>query len=181
MKIQLKNSSVYQNGAAFPPTASQMADGEIAVNFNNQDPALFIKDSNSNIVRIAGAGATGLTNIQTVVPIQATAPATPDTGHLYYDTDDNRLYIYNGTSWLDASQEKFDVTLIPDPSNVSSQSGTLDDRYALKNGSTLAGDTFTGNLTLAAGLTVNASDIYLNNGKVIFEGSSNNGLSLIHI
>ena len=170
MKIQLKNSSVYQNGAAFPPTASQMADGELAVNFNNQDPAIFLKDSTGNIVRIAGAGGAGLTNIQTVIPIQATAPGTPDTGNLYYDTDDNRLYIYNGTSWLDASQEQFNVGLIPDVTNASPQSGTLDDRYALT-----AGDTFSGNLILSAGLTVNASDIYLNNGKVIFEGTSNNG------
>ena len=74
MKIQLKNSSVYQNGAAFPPTASQMADGELAVNFNNQDPAIFLKDSTGNIVRIAGAGGAVVDRGVPNVPPVADAP-----------------------------------------------------------------------------------------------------------
>ncbi len=53
MKIQLKRSNVLENGVAKTPTAGQMEYGEMAVNYNTTDPALFIKDSGNNIVRIS--------------------------------------------------------------------------------------------------------------------------------
>ena len=56
MKIQLKRSNVLEGGSAKAPTASQMEYGELAVNYNESDPVLFIKDSNDQIIRIAGAG-----------------------------------------------------------------------------------------------------------------------------
>ena len=56
MKIQLKRSNVLDGGVAKEPTAGQMEYGELAVNYNNQDTAIFIKDSNDAIVRIAGSG-----------------------------------------------------------------------------------------------------------------------------
>jgi hypothetical protein len=150
MKIQLKNSNVLDGGSAKEPTAANMLDGELAINFNSNDPSIFIKDSAGSIVRLAGS---------------------PGAGNLYWDTDDERLYIYyddgSTAQWLDASKEKFDTTLIPDPTNSSHQSGTLDDRYVNSNG-----DTLTGNLVLNAGLNVNSSDIYLNNGNITFEGST---------
>ena len=59
MKIQLKRSSVIENDAAKAPSAAQMEYGEIAVNYNEQDPVLFIKDHTDQIIRIAGAGASG--------------------------------------------------------------------------------------------------------------------------
>ncbi len=52
MKIQLKRSNVLDGGKAKEPTASQMEYGEIAVNYNSQDPTLFIKDSSNGIVAI---------------------------------------------------------------------------------------------------------------------------------
>lgn len=42
----------------------------------------------------------------------ATAPQSPVTGQMYYNTGDNKAYIYNGTSWVD-------MTAVP-------SSGTLD-------------------------------------------------------
>ena len=68
MKIQLKRSNVLESNAAKQPTAGQMEYGELAVNYNNQDPAIFIKDSNDQIVRIAGAGYdyNDLDNIPTI-------------------------------------------------------------------------------------------------------------------
>ncbi len=42
-----------ENGVAKTPTAGQMEYGEMAVNYNTTDPALFIKDSGNNIVRIS--------------------------------------------------------------------------------------------------------------------------------
>jgi len=60
MKIQLKRSNQlqdYGNGnEAKRPTAAQMEYGELAVNYNTADPAIFMEDSAGNIVRIAGKG-----------------------------------------------------------------------------------------------------------------------------
>ena len=54
MKIQIKRSNVLENGAAKPPTAAQMEFGELALNYNSIDPALFFEDSAGNIRRIGG-------------------------------------------------------------------------------------------------------------------------------
>ena len=59
MKIQLKRSNVLDGGSAKAPTAAQMEFGELAVNYNNGDPVIFMKDSTDQIIRIAGAGAPG--------------------------------------------------------------------------------------------------------------------------
>ena len=59
MKIQLKRSNVLDGSDAKKPTAEQMEYGELAVNYNNTDPALFIKASNDSIVRITGTGSAG--------------------------------------------------------------------------------------------------------------------------
>ena len=59
MKIQLKRSNVLDGGQAKEPTAAQMEYGELAVNYSNTDPVLFIKDSTDAIIRIAGAGSFG--------------------------------------------------------------------------------------------------------------------------
>ncbi len=173
MKIQLKHSNVLDTGAAKQPTAPNMLDGEIAVNFNASDPAIFIKNSDGNIVRIAGKDNLSFTGYEASIQAAASPPSGLVAGNLYFDTDDSRLYYYydNGTTqqWVDASTEKFDTNLIPDPSNLNHQSGTLDDRYVNSNG-----DTMTGNLVLNAGVNLNSSDVYLNNGKVVFEGANAN-------
>ena len=59
MKIQLKRSNVLDGGQAKEPTSAQMEYGELAVNYSNVDPVLFLKDSSDNIIRIAGAGSAG--------------------------------------------------------------------------------------------------------------------------
>ena len=59
MKLQLKRSNVIELGAAKEPTPEQMEYGELAVNYNGEDPAVFIKDSNDQIIRIAGSGNIG--------------------------------------------------------------------------------------------------------------------------
>lgn len=173
MKIQLKNSSVLDSGSAKQPTAANMLDGELAVNFNSNDPAIFIKDSNGTIIRLAGKDNVSFTNYQAVIPSAATPPSGAGVGNLYFDTDEERLFYYyndgNTVQWVDASKEKFDTNVIPDITNTGQQSGTLDDRYVNLNG-----DTLTGNLVLNAGLTVNTSNIYLNNGNITFEGSTAN-------
>ena len=57
MKLQLKRSSTLDGGFAKAPTIGQLEYGELAVNFNEGDPTIFIKDSSDAIIRIAGAGA----------------------------------------------------------------------------------------------------------------------------
>ena len=66
MKLQLKRSSVLDNGFAKVPTTAQMEYGELAVNYNLDDPCIFIKDSGNNIIRISNAGIpiTGDINLQ---------------------------------------------------------------------------------------------------------------------
>ena len=60
MKIQLKRSNIVEpNGSAKEPTEGQMEYGELAVNYSTQDPAVFMKDANNNIIRIAGQGSLG--------------------------------------------------------------------------------------------------------------------------
>ena len=83
MKLQLKRSNVLELGAAKEPTSAQMEYGEIAVNYSSTDPAVFIKDSNDNIIRIAGAGNIGAGD-------NPSGPNLPSTGNevgdLFFDT-----------------------------------------------------------------------------------------------
>jgi len=136
MKIQLKRSNVLTSGAAKQPTAAQLEYGELAVNYNNSDPAIFMKDSNNNIIRISGVGNVsddGLTN----VPDGTNPPANPEAGNLWYNSDQGRLYIYfqdtDSAQWVDASPDSWDPSSYPDVTNANAQSGTLDDRYVLAN------------------------------------------------
>ena len=60
-KIQLKRSAILNGSTAQEPTSAQMQFGELAINYNEDDPSIFLKDSNDNIVRIAGNNAVGTT------------------------------------------------------------------------------------------------------------------------
>lgn len=136
MKLQLKRSNVLESGAAKEPTASQLEYGELAINYNTTDPAIFLKDSSNNVIRISGVD-----NIaddgQVELPASTTPPLNPDTGNLWFNSDDGRLYIYyndgDTVQWVDASPDSYNPSVIPDTTNPSAQSGTLDDRYQLKS------------------------------------------------
>jgi len=52
MRVQLKRTGLLNQGKALEPQAENMAHGELAVNYNAKDPALFIKDTNGNISRL---------------------------------------------------------------------------------------------------------------------------------
>jgi len=169
MKIQLKRSNVLQSGAAKEPTASQLEYGELAINYSNSDPAIFLKDSNNNIIRISGVGNIaddGLTN----VPAGTTPPTnpTPESGNLWYNSDEGRLYIYyvdaNTSQWVDASPDSWDPTVMPVTTNPAAQTGTLDDRYVMENG-----DTMTGALLLDNAASASAPDLS-------FDGDANTGI-----
>ncbi len=160
MKLQLKRSSVLEGGFAKEPTTAQMEYGELAVNYNLDDPCIFIKDSANNIIRISNAGIpiSGDINLQpgtlddrylmlaggtmtgpislntnnptadleavskkyvddSIVAIdipaapetQPTPPVDPDTGQLWWNTNDGRLYIWyediDSNQWVPATPE----------------------------------------------------------------------------
>jgi len=58
-KIQLKKSTILDGANALEPTNTQMLFGELAVNYNADDPCIFFKDSDESIIRIAGKNAIG--------------------------------------------------------------------------------------------------------------------------
>ena len=70
------------------PTASQLANGEIAVNLHSSGAFLTVKDTDGNIQQVGG------------VKVSSDSPQNPVLGTLWVDSDDNRLYVYNGTTWL---------------------------------------------------------------------------------
>ena len=103
MKLQLKRSNVLEGGAAKEPTAPQVEYGELCVNYNKDDPALFIKDSDDVIIRIAGSGSVGSGE----TPSGDTLPPTGNKpGDVFFNTLDATLYYWNGSEWVPiASQE----------------------------------------------------------------------------
>ena len=176
MKLQLKRSNVIESGAAKEPTASQLEFGELAVNYNKEDPAIFLKDSNNNVIRISGIG-----NIaddgQVELPASNTPPANPLPGNLWYNSEDGRLYIYykdpDTEQWVDASPDSWDPSSYPDVNNDTPQSGTLDDRYLMLDASNdpitsdleIQGDLdVTGNIT--PGGTVDGRDVAADGAKL---------------
>ena len=169
MKLQLKRSNVIASGAAKIPTSAQLEYGELAINYNQQDPAIFLKDSNNNVIRIGGIG-----NIaddgQVELPTTTNPPTspTPQNGNLWYNSEDGRLYVYyvdaNSSQWVDASPDTWQSTVIPDTTNPAHQAGTLDDRYVNING-----DTLTGALLLDNAAAVATPDL-------AFDGDLNTGI-----
>jgi len=167
MKISLKNSGVLNGGAAIPPTSAHMEFGELAINYSSTDPSIFIKDSAGAIRRLVGVGNISFDNYQAIVPVVSTSPANVAQGNLYWDTGNERLYIYNGSAWKTATTLPFNEATIPDVTNASDQSGTFDDRYLRKSGGSI-----TGALSTSNPITSSASYIRLNNSTLDYQGAS---------
>ena len=56
MKLQLKRSNQLVNGKAKEPTVANMEYGEIAINYNADDPVLFMRTSDDQIIRVTAIG-----------------------------------------------------------------------------------------------------------------------------
>jgi hypothetical protein len=83
-----------------------------------------------------------------IAPRQSAPPAAPSLGQLYYDTDDNRLYWWNGTIWVDATGSAPGAPTIYD----SDQIGTV---------KVWTGRTIPTNWLLAGGQTLNENAGYV--------------------
>ena len=134
MKIQLKRSNVIEGGGAKPPSTQQMEYGEIAINYNKEDPAIFMKNTQGDIIRISGVGSVS-DDGQVELPASNTPPANPLSGNLWFNSTDGRLYYYytdpDSSQWVDASPDSWDPSSYPDLSNPSFQANTLDERYQM--------------------------------------------------
>lgn len=49
----------------------------------------------------------------------ATAPLTPVAGRMYYNTTDNKAYLYNGTSWVDITNATQMVNVVVDATSTT--------------------------------------------------------------
>ena len=137
MKIQLKRSNILNGSDAREPTAEQMEYGELAVNYNTNDPAIFLKDSDNSIKRIAGLGSVGIPALDNANQ----QPGTLDDRYvnLTGDTMTGNLVLPGGGSNTEALQKQEVEVLI-------NNSDTGAGKYV-----EVAGDSMTGNLQLPGG------------------------------
>ena len=116
MKIQHKRSAVAIGGQAKEPTAAQTERGELCINFSREDPALFIKDVDENIIRVGG----DLSLYQKIEDVPSATivcpPSEIDTlsppdirgeGSLWWNTEDGILYVW----YEDADSSQWVITV----------------------------------------------------------------------
>ena len=85
--IKLKSSVVKDK----TPLPTNLVIGELAVNANNESPALFFKDNADNVIALEpGTGVI-------ISPSEPTGSA----GELWYDSSNGLLYYYNGSAWVE--------------------------------------------------------------------------------
>ena len=87
VQIILKNSSVEDKH----PTPTQLANGELALNYNEAGAFLSCRDSAGNIQQVGG------------VKIEENAPLNPVKNTQWLKPSTLTLFIYDGTSWLPLS------------------------------------------------------------------------------
>lgn len=84
VQLILKNSSVEDRR----PTAEQLANGEVSLNYNSAGPFLCCVDTEGNVQQVAG------------IKLSTDAPASPVRGTMWLNLSDNGLYVYDGTNWV---------------------------------------------------------------------------------
>ena len=105
----------------------------------------------------------------------ATAPSSPVTGQIYFDTVDSELYVYDGSSWV-GLQEQGDITAVTAGTNLNG--GGTTGAVTVNLDTTITGLTsvtstgFTGALTGNAD-TATALETARTIGGVSFDGSAN--------
>jgi len=187
LQIILKNSSV----SGKEPTASQLANGELALNYHADGPFITCKDTAGVVRRITG------------VWIGTTAPTSPTPGEFWLDTntDPAKLKVYkDGTdTWIDTitvvAASTTEAGVVELATNAETQAGTdtlravtpaslqskVSDSTSTTSSTTIAsstavksakdvadaalpaaGGTISGDLVISGDLTVNGTETILN-------------------
>ena len=167
LQIELKKSAVSQK----QPFPSDLALGEIALNYNADGPFLTCKDTQGNIRKLTG------------VWVGASAPSSPTAGDPWLDTTSTPvLKIYNGSTWVGAASITQATTsaygtvrLATSADITNGTAGKVVDAAQLASRVTaditaaLAADPFvvpnlsvTGNATVTGDLTVNGTQTIIN-------------------
>ena len=84
VRIVHKNSSASGKN----PTAAQLANGELSINYHEDGPFLSVKDTAGNIIRVGG------------VWISNNSPPDPKKGALWVHPDNNILYVRDDAEWI---------------------------------------------------------------------------------
>ena len=110
--IRLKNSSALVGGKAKVPVPTDLAQGELAVNTNKDDPSLFVKDSEGVVRKIAGSDATGIEGqyLSLAADAEAQTVATSET-----TTFTGQVDLPGGGNDTQALQKQEVEALIADP------------------------------------------------------------------
>jgi hypothetical protein len=167
LQIELKKSAVSQK----QPFPSDLALGEIALNYNADGPFLTCKDTAGNIRKITG------------VWMGASAPSSPTAGDPWLDTTSTPvLKIYNGSTWVSAvsvspaTTSAYGTVRLATAADVTNgtagkvvDAAQLASRVTADIASALAADPFvvptlsvTGNATVTGDLTVNGTQVVIN-------------------
>ena len=83
VQLILKNSSIEDKR----PTAAQLANGELSINYNEAGPFIACKDTAGNIQSLGG------------VKFADDAPGDPPAGAWWYNTAATALFVFDGTTW----------------------------------------------------------------------------------
>ncbi len=75
------------------PNPSSLEDGQVAINYNNDSPGAFFKTTTGSLSKVGSC------------TVSQTAPAPVNwtelsVGEMWLDTTNNRLKVWNGTSWI---------------------------------------------------------------------------------
>ena len=167
LQIQLKKSAVSQK----QPFPSDLAIGEIALNYNADGPFLTCKDTAGNIRKLTG------------VWVGTSAPSSPTAGDPWFDTTSTPvLKIYNGSTWVSAilvspaTTSAYGTVRLATTADVTNgtagkvvDAAQLASRVTTDIASALAADPFvvptlsvTGNATVTGNLTVNGTQTIIN-------------------
>lgn len=153
------------------PAVGDMAYGDLAVNYNHEDPALIVKGDDNVLIEFKPGSR---------VTVDAAAPTAAKDGDLWWDTSSARLFLRYTSgapatgAWVDASPAAVPPTL----ANALTYKGTIDPTAA---GSAPAGpsvgDTYVASKagTAAAGWTGLAGTSVLLHELLVWDGASWDG------
>lgn len=151
MKIQLKRSNVLENGKAKEPTSAQMEYGELAVNYNSNDPVIFIKDSSNGIIRLTDLGGDGEINVNAGDGLTASG----DNATANQEVNTTRVLTVNPEPGKGISVSAAGVRVAPDDLAGS--------------GLTVDGDKLTVDLEAGGGITIDNDKISVDVSNIINE------------